>query len=140
MSQSATLQTISATFLVATIGAFQRELSDFDKQMRTDLVDGFFAEQDFFNEPISYEHSAPYSTTESYSGYFEDPTREVAPKSQAKVTVRQPMVQLNRYALKQQPKTSDVIVARGARYTFDFTDDDGTGVLDIYLVREGKQV
>jgi len=140
MTQTATLILLSASFSIGTVGAYQRVLSTFDLQMRVDLAEAFFPTRDFFCEQITIEHSAPYSASETYSGYFEDPTREVSPKSQVRVTALHPMIELSVPDLAQYPRTSDVIVIRNVRYTIDFIEDEGTGVIRIYLLREGRQV
>ena len=140
MAQTATLILISASFSLGTVGTYQRVLSDFDIQMRVDLQEAYFPSRDFFCEPITIEHSAPYSASESYSAYFEDPSRDVSPNSQIRVNELHPMVELDSFSLAQYPKTDDVFVIRGVRYTIDFLDDDGTGVIRVYLLREGKQV
>lgn len=140
MAQTATIQRIDSAESVKTISAYQRVLSPFDLQMRSDLADAFFPVSDFFTEPITYIHSAPASVSTTYSAYFEDPSREVSPRSQVKITTLHPMIELNQFAMAQYPKINDVIIVRGIRYSIDFIDYDGTGVIRIYLVREGKSV
>jgi hypothetical protein len=140
MAQEATLSPIVAQVSIPLTEAYQRTLSDFDEQMITDLDDAFFPTQDFFCEQITIEHAAPYSDSETYSGYFEDPTRDVSPNSSIRVTALHPMIELSVPHLAQYPTMEDVIVIRGIRYTIDFIDDEGTGVIRIYLLREGKQV
>lgn len=140
MAQSATTQTLHLIINITTASAFQEVLSDFDLQVRYDLINAFFPEDDFYTVLIQYIHSYPLNTIENYTVYFEDPTREVSPHANIKVTNRHPRVELNAYELKQYPKVDDILVIKGIRYGIDYIDDEGTGVIELYLVKEGKRI
>ena len=144
MSQSVTLQLVTLTLTVNAISVYQRELSDFDLQMRTDLVRAFFPETDFFCENVTYIHTKPYSGTEIYSGYFEDPTREgmlqareqiVMSKSRVKSNILHPTLELNAFAMEQFPHLDDRVIIRGSRYQIDYLSNDGMGIVKLFLVR-----
>jgi hypothetical protein len=114
------------------------ELSDFDQQMRADLTDAFFRTADFFNRPVSYTHGAPSNAVVRYDGYFEDPSKNASAGYPGQITVLHPTVEIPRHVLQQYPTMADQLSVSGKRYMPVKIDDDGCGVVKLYLVKAGR--
>lgn len=137
MTQTATMPFIQRTRTVYDLGVTHDVLSDFHSQVRNDL-DNVFLNSREFAISIRYTHLGS-QTTVTYCGIFDDEA-EGEQLGNTEFIITQPQVCINRYSMKQKPKKGDVLLIKGINYSVDDIEDDGTGELNLFLVRNKKVV
>jgi hypothetical protein len=140
MAFDAYITSLPIRFSVGTISAYQDTVSEFEQQMRLDMAQAFFPTNDFWSGPITYKHALPLNANRTYDAYFEAPSRDASPNSAVQVTQLHPFVELNLYEMAQYPDLNDVLTIKNINYEIDRWDDDGAGLITLYLVREGGKL
>ena len=140
MSHTANMVGIARTRYVGITGSSKEVLSNLQIQMKDDLDNVFFNTNEFAEkESIQYIHSKS-GVTRIYEAIFDNPSQDVKAGSQTEILGIKPQVQIPSWLMEHQPILNDVLIVKGIRYNIDSYEDDGVGVVTIYLVREGQNI
>lgn len=119
---------------IGSITAFVIARSALELQMVNDLDECFFNNAEFAVN-CTYTHYN-LGTDETYKVIYDDPTQTVLEGTQTQVIALKPQIMIAISQMKQQPTMRDVITLNGIQYTIDEIENDGVGVLTLYLLRK----
>lgn len=136
MAQSLTLTGIARAEYVGTIAMYQHTQSALQTQMVDDLENVFFNTTEFANT-VLYTHKGS-GITKTYREIFDKPSQEIKPGSNSLIIGMKPQIMLSTAHMIHEPSSRDTVLVNGIAYNVDSFEDDGVGVVTIYLTRKGQ--
>lgn len=134
MAFTANVVGITGSRGIGTLTAYQIARSALQAQMITDLNNVFFNNTEF-SESISYTHYN-LGETKTYKVIYDDPTQTITAGISADKIVLKPQIMISLSHMVQYPGMQDVIKVKGIDYMIEEIENDGVGVLTLYLYRK----